>query len=405
MTESSFRIGEALIGKGNELAHVDLMIGKKDGPVGQAFTNALSQLSQGHTPLLAVIRPNLITKPATIVIPKVTVENLQDASKIFGPAQAGVAKAVADAAEEGMFPQNYLDEYVIVCSVFIHPEAEDYDKIYRYNYSATKLSIKRAMDNYPDYNKIMYEKDRATHGIAGVKMVRLWRPPYLQVALDITNLDALKRVITDLPKNDMLILEAGTPFIKEFGVKGLKEIRKLRPDAFLIADLKTLDVGQVEVDMAYDETADAVVVSGLATKSTIEKVIYEAHRLGIYAILDMMNVSDPKSVVVGLKEKPDVVILHRSVDLERSQAGSGSAGADPRWALIKDLKKELSGKKMLFAVAGGVTPQSAKHALLNGADILIVGRYITQSKDVERSAREFLSLLGEDTDLFRVHTE
>ncbi|MBN2517559.1 MAG: bifunctional 5,6,7,8-tetrahydromethanopterin hydro-lyase/3-hexulose-6-phosphate synthase [Candidatus Altiarchaeota archaeon] len=403
-TRETFLIGEALIGKGNEVAHIDLMIGHKNGPVGQAFTNGLTQLSKGHTPLLAVIRPNIIPKPATLVIPKVTVQNMEDAGKIFGPAQAAVAKAVADAVEEGIIPKEYLEDYVVVTSVFIHPEAEDYEKIYRYNYSATKLSLKRAMTRYPDLNKINFEKDRATHPIAGVKMTRLWRPPYLQVAIDVTNLDAIRHVITELPHNDMIILEAGTPFIKEHGVKGIREIRKMRPDAFIIADLKTLDVGKVEVDMAYDETADAVVVAGLANKATIDSVIYEAHRLGIYAIVDMMNVSDPKKVLHTLSDLPDMVNLHRNIDEERAEGQSGQA-TDSRWQLIKEIKKDFPDKRVLFAVAGGVVPQTAKHALVNGADILVVGRYITQSKDVERATREFLNFLGEDTDLFRVHWE
>ena len=95
-----YKIGEALIGDGPELAHVDLLIGDKKGPVGQAFANGLSNLSVGHTPLTSVIRPNLMTKPATLIIPKVTVGDLDDASKIFGPAQTAVARAVADAVEE-----------------------------------------------------------------------------------------------------------------------------------------------------------------------------------------------------------------------------------------------------------------------------------------------------------------
>ena len=103
-------IGEALIGDGDELAHVDLLIGEKDGPVGNAFANGLSQLSVGHTPLLSVIRPNLITKPATIIIPKVTVGDLDDASKIFGPAQTAVGRAVADCVEEGIIPKDKVEE-------------------------------------------------------------------------------------------------------------------------------------------------------------------------------------------------------------------------------------------------------------------------------------------------------
>jgi bifunctional enzyme Fae/Hps len=399
--ENDFMIGEALVGEGNELAHVDLTIGKKDGPVGNAFLNGMTQLSQGHTPILGVIRPNLISKPATLIIPKVTVKNLDDANKIFGPAQAAVAKAVADSVQEGMIPNEYAEDYVIMASVFIHPEAEDYNKIYRYNYSAAKLSIKRALEKYPSVKKINYEKDRSVHAIAGVKMERLWRPPYLQVALDITDMDTIKRVASEIPHNDMVILEAGTPFIKEWGVRGLDEIRKARGPTFLIADLKTLDVGKVEVDQAYNQGADAVVVSGLASKETIDSVIYEAHRLGIYAYVDMMNVQDPKEILKPLKDKPDVVILHRNVDSGRGKEGQAE---DARWKFIKQIKSEVSDK-ILCAVAGGINPKTAKQALINGADILIVGRYITQSKDIERASREFLSLLGEDTDLYRTHVE
>ena len=81
------RIGEALIGNEPELAHIDLLIGDKKGPVGAAFASGLSHLSKGHTPLLAVIRPNLPTKPATLIVPKVTIQNLEQAAKMFGPAQ------------------------------------------------------------------------------------------------------------------------------------------------------------------------------------------------------------------------------------------------------------------------------------------------------------------------------
>jgi len=399
--ENDFMIGEALVGEGNEVAHVDLTVGKKSGPVGQAFLNGMSQLSQGHTPILGVIRPNLISKPATLIIPKVTVKNLDDASKIFGPAQSAVSKAVADSVSDGTIPESYAETYVLLASVFIHPEAQDYDKIYRYNYSATKMAIKRALTGYPSLNKINFEKDRSTHAIAGVKMEKLWRPPYLQIALDITSMDVVKRVLDQIPHNDMIIVEAGTPLIKEFGVRGLRDIRKIRPGAFLIADLKTLDVGKVEVDQAYNQGADAVVVSGVATKETINSVIYEAHRMGIIAYVDMMNVPDPKAVLKSLSEIPDVVCLHRNVDTGR---GKEDQSEDSRWKVIKEVKSEISDK-ILFAVAGGINPKTAKQALINGADILIVGRYITQSRDPEKAVRDFVSLLGEDTDLYRTHWE
>jgi bifunctional enzyme Fae/Hps len=252
-----YKIGEALIGDGNEIAHIDLVIGDKDGPVGAAFVENMTGLSIGHTPLLTVIRPNLMTKPATLIIPKVTVSGLVDADKIFGPAQTAVGRAVADAVAEGLIDENEAESMVILVSVFIHPEAKDYRKIYQYNYGATKLAIKRALNDYPSMKKILAEKDRGTHPIMGFKVVKLWNPPYLQVALDLDNIDQMERIIDDLPNRERILIEAGTPLVKKFGVGIIGKIRELRRDAFIIADLKTLDVGRIEVKIAADETAES----------------------------------------------------------------------------------------------------------------------------------------------------
>ena len=392
-----FHIGEALVGQGNEVAHIDLMIGDKQGPVGQAFTNALSSLSMGHTPLLAVIRPNLPPKPHTVIIPKVTVKNMGDAGKIFGPAQFAVAKAVADSVEEGVIPMHVLDDWVVVVSVFIHPEAEDERKIYQYNYSATKLSIRRALENYPPWEKLMYDKDRAKHPLMSFRPPRLWRPPYLQIALDLPGIEAVKKVVSQVPRSDSIILEAGTPLIKKKGVEVIRQMREFAPDSFIIADLKTMDVGKVEVDMAYEETADAVCCAGAASSDTINEFVYEARRLGIYSFLDMMQVDDPVKKLKSLKDLPDGVILHRAIDAEKT--------SEPRWGFIPEIREAFKGRKLLIAVAGGIRPHTAKIALEHGADILIVGRYITQSKDVHRAVENFLPYLQGDIDLFRVHVE
>jgi bifunctional enzyme Fae/Hps len=398
--ESTYLIGEALMGEGTEVAHIDLLIGDKEGPVGKAFANGLSTLSAGHTPLLAVIRPNLPPKPHTLLVPKVTVKNMEQAGKIFGPAQAAVAKAVADSVEEGVIPEDKVDDWLIVCSVFIHPQAKDYRSIYHYNYGATKLALKRALENYPSLKKVMYDKDRARHPIMGFQVPRLWRPPYLQIALDVPNIERVKKIISQLPESDRIILEVGTPLLKKYGVNVIRDMRKIAKDMFIVADLKTLDVGKVEVDLAFEETADAVVVAGLAAAETIDKFIHEAKRLAIYAVVDMMNVEDPVKKLQSLKSLPDVVILHRGIDVEST--------GKTRWDVIKEMRQTFKEKKFLVAVAGGITPESAPQALANGADIIIVGRYITQSKDVERAVREFLKStreMAEDIDLFRVHVE
>jgi 5,6,7,8-tetrahydromethanopterin hydro-lyase len=161
----SMFIGEALVGGDNEIAHIDLLIGPKDGPVGTAFANALANQSAGHNCLLAVITPNLLCKPATVLITKVTIKGMSQAAQMFGPAQKAVAKAVADAVEKGVIPRDKAEDYVIVCGVFIHPAAKDNAKIYQYNYEATLLAIERAMKGEPKVAEILSKKDSVKHPI------------------------------------------------------------------------------------------------------------------------------------------------------------------------------------------------------------------------------------------------
>ncbi len=159
----SMYIGEALSGDGNEIAHIDLLIGDKAGPVGVAFANALADQKQGHSNLLAVLTPNLVCKPATVLITKVTIKGAPQAVQMFGPAQAAVAKAVTDCVAEGTIPRSEADNLVIVCGVFIHWEAKDDNKIYQYNYEATKLSISRAMKGEPKIDEITSKRNIAKH--------------------------------------------------------------------------------------------------------------------------------------------------------------------------------------------------------------------------------------------------
>ena len=162
----SMYIGESLKGDGNEVAHIDLMIGSKDGPVGIALANALANQAQGQSNLLAVHTPNLICKPATVMITKVTIKGAGQAVQMFGPAQAAVAKAVSECVAEGVIPKSEVDNLVIVCGVFIHWDASDNQKIHDYNYEATKEAIQRAMSNEPKIDDILSQKDSVTHPFA-----------------------------------------------------------------------------------------------------------------------------------------------------------------------------------------------------------------------------------------------
>ncbi len=159
----SMYVGEALFGDGNEIAHIDLLIGDKTGPVGVAFANALANQSHGHTNLLAVLAPNLLCKPATVLITKVTIKGLGQAVQMFGPAQASVAKAVADSVAAGVIDKAQAENLVMVCGVFIHPQAKDDAKIYQFNYEATKMAIKNAMKGEPKIDEILAKKDTAKH--------------------------------------------------------------------------------------------------------------------------------------------------------------------------------------------------------------------------------------------------
>jgi 5,6,7,8-tetrahydromethanopterin hydro-lyase len=159
-------IGESLVGEGNEVAHIDLMIGPKNGPVGVAFANALVNQNAGHTALLAVLEPNLLAKPATIMMNKVTIKGANQAVQMFGPAQAAVAKAVADSVADGIIPQADAEGLVCIVGVFIHWEAKDNKKIYDYNYRATKESIARAMKGEPHVKTVIERREKAKHPFA-----------------------------------------------------------------------------------------------------------------------------------------------------------------------------------------------------------------------------------------------
>lgn len=163
----SMFIGEALSGDGNEIAHIDLLIGSKDGPVGNAFANALARQSEGHSNLLAVLAPNLAVKPATVMITKVTIKGAKQAVQMFGPPQAAVAKAVADSVAAGVIPKSDAESLVIVCGVFIHWLAVDDKKIYDFNYQATMEAIASAMKGKPSVDEMLAGKDKAAHPFRG----------------------------------------------------------------------------------------------------------------------------------------------------------------------------------------------------------------------------------------------
>jgi 5,6,7,8-tetrahydromethanopterin hydro-lyase len=163
---ADFFLGESLVGDGNEVAHIDLIIGSKSGPAGIAFTTALSNQKEGHSTLMAVVAPNLPAKPDTILFNKVTIKGAKQAVQMFGPAQAAVARAVVDSVSAGVIPRDKVNDYVILVGVFIHWDAADDQKIFDYNYRATRESIQRALANKPSIDEVITGEKTAKHPFA-----------------------------------------------------------------------------------------------------------------------------------------------------------------------------------------------------------------------------------------------
>src|SRR5579862_9692253 len=156
-------VGESLIGDGNEVAHIDLIMGPRGSAAESAFCNALVNNKDGFTSLLAVVAPNLLTKPNTVMFNKVTIKGAKQAVQMFGPAQHAVAKAVADSVAEGVIPANEADDLFICVGVFIHWEAADDKKIQDFNYRATKEAIARAVSGEPKPSQVVAQRNSAKH--------------------------------------------------------------------------------------------------------------------------------------------------------------------------------------------------------------------------------------------------
>ncbi|HEX7155565.1 MAG TPA: formaldehyde-activating enzyme [Burkholderiaceae bacterium] len=156
-------VGESLIGDGNEVAHIDLLIGPRGSSAESAFCHALTNNKDGFTSLLAVIAPNLPCKPNTVMFNKVTIKGAKQAVQMFGPAQAAVARAVADSVQAGVIPADEADNLFVCVGVFIHWQAADDNKIFDYNYRATKEAIERAVAGTPTAAEVTAKKGSVKH--------------------------------------------------------------------------------------------------------------------------------------------------------------------------------------------------------------------------------------------------
>ncbi|WP_020173293.1 formaldehyde-activating enzyme [Methyloferula stellata] len=159
-------IGEALVGDGNEVAHIDLIMGPRGSAAETAFCNTLTNQKRGDNALLALVAPNLMAKPNTVMFNKVEIKNAKQATQMFGPAQRGVAKAVVDSVKDGIIPSKEAANIFVCVGVFIHWDATDDAKIQDWNYAATKLAIVRAVADEPKVADVMKQEDVMQHPLA-----------------------------------------------------------------------------------------------------------------------------------------------------------------------------------------------------------------------------------------------
>jgi 5,6,7,8-tetrahydromethanopterin hydro-lyase len=155
MTELALQIGESFIGTGANAAHINTVFGNREGPAGVAWATALATPSQGHVPFVAVLKPSLPTKPITLFVTKAAPASDNHGLMIWGAAQAGVASGVADAVAEGFIAREHLDNSCIITAVWVNPEANDADEVYRNNRLATKNALANGSKNLPSIDEVL----------------------------------------------------------------------------------------------------------------------------------------------------------------------------------------------------------------------------------------------------------
>ena len=163
ITDFSLKVGESLVGSRAELAHIDLLIGDKNGPVGEAYARALTHPAKGKEGLQVILEPNMQVKPPTIMIPTVKVTSLRHASLTYGPAQAAVGKAIMQSIQDGILPEEILDKIVMIVNVFVHPSASARKRVFINNYKATRNAIRKAIEGLPTVEDGIKNAENARH--------------------------------------------------------------------------------------------------------------------------------------------------------------------------------------------------------------------------------------------------
>lgn len=156
---AAVQIGESFVGSGVNAAHINTVLGHRDGPAGAAWATALASPSPGHVPFVAVLRPSLPVKPLTLFVTKAAPENDAHGTHIWGPAQAGVAAGVADAVAAGAIPAEHADTHALIAAVWVNPGADDAEQIYRNNREATRTALANGAAGLPALDEVLAARD------------------------------------------------------------------------------------------------------------------------------------------------------------------------------------------------------------------------------------------------------
>ncbi len=213
---------------------------------------------------------------------------------------------------------------------------------------------------------------------------------YLQLAFN-KDLGEVNKILPTIPPNDRILIEAGTPFIKKEGFNGIRRIADIW-NGKIVADLKTADGAVGEVELAHNTGASAATVLGSSTTETINLFIQECNKFGIYSIIDMIGVDEPLKILLGLRQPPMVVVLHKGRDEETVRG---------KVIKYKHINKIRSKYNVLISAAGGVDLKEARSAIFNGANIVVVNIVskedpwtgIRSDENVAEIAEKFLSTI------------
>ena len=199
--------------------------------------------------------------------------------------------------------------------------------------------------------------------------------PNLQVALDLIDLDKALEIARMAWDNGADILEAGTPLIKSEGLRAVKILRKEFPDAIIVADMKTVDVGNLEVELAANAGADIITVMGFSWNSTIKAAIEAARKYDVLVEADLMYVENPIERALELKNLGvDIIGIHVGIDVQKERGITASA-------LLEEVRRIVSIYGNNVSVAGGLREDNVEDVVRAGARIIVVGSAITKSKN------------------------